>query len=57
MFAKSSDSLIRDEVANADGIIEGRRQEALLKTGALTTARIPVIALSANAIPREKEEK
>jgi len=38
MFAKGSDSLLLDDVRNADGIIEGPRQEALRKTGALQSA-------------------
>ena len=38
MFEKGSDSVILDEAGNADGIIEVRRQEALLKTGALQNA-------------------
>jgi signal transduction histidine kinase/ActR/RegA family two-component response regulator len=38
MFAAKSDSLILDDVGHADGVIEGRRQEALLKTGALQDA-------------------
>jgi signal transduction histidine kinase/AmiR/NasT family two-component response regulator len=38
MFARGSDSFILDDAGNADGMIEGRRQEALLKTGALQSA-------------------
>jgi signal transduction histidine kinase/AmiR/NasT family two-component response regulator len=38
MFATKSDSFILDDVGHADGVIEGRRQEALLKTGALQDA-------------------
>jgi hypothetical protein len=38
MSAKAGDSFMIEDAANADGIIEGRRQEALLKTGALQTA-------------------
>jgi signal transduction histidine kinase/AmiR/NasT family two-component response regulator len=38
MFAKGRDSFILEDIGNADGVIEGRRQEALLKTGALQSA-------------------
>src|ERR1700737_4102108 len=38
MFAKGSDSFSLDDAGNADGMIEGRRQKALLKTGALQNA-------------------
>jgi PAS domain-containing protein len=38
MFAKGSDSFILEDAGNADGIFEGRRQEVLLKTGALQNA-------------------
>jgi signal transduction histidine kinase/AmiR/NasT family two-component response regulator len=38
MFAKGSDSFILEDPGNADGIFEGRRQEVLLKTGALQSA-------------------
>ena len=55
MFAKKSDSLILDEVGHADGVIEGRRQEALLKTGALqdaifNSANFSSIATDANGV-------
>jgi len=38
MFKKRSSSVILDDAGNADGIVEGRRQETLLKTGALQNA-------------------
>src|SRR5450755_3239280 len=38
MFEKRSDSVILDDAGNADGIIDGRREEALRKTGALHDA-------------------
>ena len=38
MLAIGSNSLILEEAGNADGIVEGRRKEALLKTGALQNA-------------------
>ena len=38
MIVKGSDSLLLDDAGNADRMIEGRRQEALLKTGALQNA-------------------
>src|SRR5450631_1314953 len=38
MLEKRSDSVILDDAGNADGIIDGRREEALLKTGALHDA-------------------
>jgi len=55
MFATKSDSLILDEVGHADGVIEGRRQEALLKTGALqdaifNSANFSSIATDANGV-------
>jgi PAS domain S-box-containing protein len=56
MFAKEgSDSFVLDDAANADGIIEGRRQEALLKTGALqnailTSANFSSIATDAKGV-------
>jgi signal transduction histidine kinase/AmiR/NasT family two-component response regulator len=55
MFAKGSDSFVLEEAANADGIIEGRRQEALLKTGALqnailTSANFSSIATDAKGV-------
>jgi signal transduction histidine kinase/AmiR/NasT family two-component response regulator len=55
MFAKSSNSFLLEDVANADGIIEGRRQEALLKTGALqnailTSANFSSIATDAKGV-------
>jgi signal transduction histidine kinase len=55
MFAKGSDSLILEDAAKADGLIEGRRQEALLKTGALqnailTSANFSSIATDARGV-------
>jgi signal transduction histidine kinase/AmiR/NasT family two-component response regulator len=55
MFSKGSDSFILEDAANADGIIEGRRQEALLKTGALqnailTSANFSSIATDAKGV-------
>src|SRR6202140_1611485 len=55
MPAKGSDSLILEDPGNADGIIEGRRQEALLKTGALqnailTSANFSIIATDEKGI-------
>jgi signal transduction histidine kinase/CheY-like chemotaxis protein len=55
MFEKGSDSAILDEARNADGIIEVRRQEALLKTGALqnailTSANFSIIATDEKGI-------
>jgi signal transduction histidine kinase/ActR/RegA family two-component response regulator len=55
MFAKSSNSFTLEDAANADGIIEGRRQEALLKTGALqnailTSANFSSIATDAKGV-------
>ena len=49
MLAKGSDSFILDDAGNAAGIFEGRRQEVLLKTGALqnailTSANFSIIA-------------
>src|SRR5450755_4640539 len=38
MFHKGNNSVILDDGGNADGITELRRQEALLKTGALQNA-------------------
>jgi signal transduction histidine kinase/ActR/RegA family two-component response regulator len=38
LFEKGDDSVILDDAGRADGIMELRRQEALLKTGALQTA-------------------
>src|SRR5450631_1637276 len=38
MLEKRSDSVILDDAGNADGIIDRRREEALLKTGALHDA-------------------
>jgi signal transduction histidine kinase/ActR/RegA family two-component response regulator len=38
MLEKRSDSVILDDAGNADGIIDGRREEALLKAGALQSA-------------------
>jgi CheY-like chemotaxis protein len=55
MFEKGSDSAILDEARNTDGIIEVRRQEALLKTGALqnailTSANFSIIATDEKGI-------
>jgi signal transduction histidine kinase/ActR/RegA family two-component response regulator len=55
MFAKSSKSFAPKDVAKADGSIEGRRQEALLKTRALqnailTSANFSSIATDANGV-------
>jgi PAS domain S-box-containing protein len=55
MFAKISDSFIPDDAGNADGMIEGRRREALLKTGALqnailTSANFSIIATDEKGI-------
>jgi signal transduction histidine kinase/ActR/RegA family two-component response regulator len=55
MFAKKSDSFVLDAGANADRVIEGRRQEALLKTGALqdaifNSANFSSIATDANGV-------
>ena len=55
MFKNGSDSGILYEAANADGIIEVRRQEALLKTGALqnailTSANFSIIATDEKGI-------
>jgi signal transduction histidine kinase/AmiR/NasT family two-component response regulator len=54
MIARGSDSFIIEDAANADGI-EGRRQEALLKTGALqnailTSANFSSIATDAKGV-------
>src|SRR5450432_1490304 len=38
MFEKRNDSVILDDAGSTDGVFEWRRQEALLKTGALQTA-------------------
>ena len=55
MFARGGDSFIIEDAAKADGIIEGRRQEALLKTGALqnailTSANFSSIATDAKGV-------
>jgi hypothetical protein len=55
MSAKAGDSFMIEDAANADGIIEGRRQEALLKTGALqnailTSANFSSIATDAKGV-------
>src|ERR1700723_1834867 len=55
MFAKGSDSFLLDDAGNVDGIVEGRRQEALLKTGALqnailTSANFSIIATDEKGI-------
>src|ERR1700688_987972 len=38
MFENASDPIILDDAASAGGIVDGRREEALLKTGALQDA-------------------
>jgi PAS domain S-box-containing protein len=55
MLAKGSDSFILEEAGNSDGIFEGRRQEVLLKTGALqsailTSANFSIIATDEKGI-------
>jgi signal transduction histidine kinase/ActR/RegA family two-component response regulator len=55
MFAKSSKPFAPEDVANTDGSIEGRRQEALLKTRALqnailTSANFSSIATDAKGV-------
>jgi len=55
MLEKASDSVIREDAGSADGIIEGRRQEGLLKTGALqnailTSANFSSIATDAEGV-------
>jgi PAS domain S-box-containing protein len=55
MFAKGSDSFTIGDGGNAHGMIEGRRQEALLKTGALqnailTSANFSIIATDEKGI-------
>jgi signal transduction histidine kinase/ActR/RegA family two-component response regulator len=55
MREKTSDSVILEEARQADGITEGRRQEALLKTGALqnailTSANFSSIATDAEGV-------
>src|SRR5580692_8917194 len=55
MFAKGRDSFILDNAGNVDGIFEGRRQEELLKTGALqnailTSANFSIIATDEKGI-------
>src|SRR5665811_1366728 len=55
MFEKRNDSVILDDGGNADGITELRRQEALLKTGALqnailTSANFSIIATDEKGI-------
>jgi PAS domain S-box-containing protein len=55
MFVNGSDSCRLDEVGNADGAIEGRREEALFKTGALqnailTSANFSIIATDEKGI-------
>src|SRR5580692_9641712 len=55
MFAKGRDSFILDNAGNVDGIFEGRRQAALLKTGALqnailTSANFSIIATDEKGI-------
>jgi signal transduction histidine kinase/ActR/RegA family two-component response regulator len=55
MLAKSADSFTIEDAANAAGIIEGRRQETLLKTGALqnailTSANFSSIATDAKGV-------
>jgi PAS domain S-box-containing protein len=55
MFEKRSNSVILDDAGKADGITEVRRQEALLKTGALqnailTSANFSIIATDEKGI-------
>src|SRR5450631_3217890 len=55
MFEKRNDSVILDDAGKADGITEVRRQEALLKTGALqnailTSANFSIIATDEKGI-------
>src|ERR1700687_5162591 len=55
MFAKGSDSFVLEDAGNANGIFEGRRQEVLLKTGALqnailTSANFSIIATDEKGI-------
>jgi PAS domain S-box-containing protein len=55
MFVKGSDSFNLEDAGNAAGIFEGRRQEALLKTGALqsailTSANFSIIATDEKGI-------
>src|SRR5450631_3802944 len=55
MFEKGNDSVILDDAGKADGITEVRRQEALLKTGALqnailTSANFSIIATDEKGI-------
>src|SRR6202166_2933832 len=55
MLERASDSVIREDAGNADGITEGRRQEALLKAGALqnailTSANFSIIATDEKGI-------
>jgi signal transduction histidine kinase/AmiR/NasT family two-component response regulator len=55
MLEKTSDSVILEDAGHADGITEGRRQEALLKTGALqnailTSANFSSIATDAEGV-------
>ncbi len=55
MSEKGIDSVILNDAGNADGVIEARRQEALLKTGALqnailTSANFSIIATDEKGI-------
>jgi signal transduction histidine kinase/AmiR/NasT family two-component response regulator len=55
MLEKTSDSVMLEDARHADGITEGRRQEALLKTGALqnailTSANFSSIATDAKGV-------
>jgi len=55
MFPKGSDPFILEDAGNADGLFEGRRQEVLLKTGALqnailTSANFSIIATDEKGI-------
>jgi signal transduction histidine kinase/ActR/RegA family two-component response regulator len=55
MSEKTSDSVVLEGAGHADGIMEGRRQEALLKTGALqnailTSANFSSIATDAEGV-------
>src|SRR5271168_460111 len=55
MLARGSDSLILEDAVKPDGLFEGRRQEVLLKTGALqnailTSANFSIIATDEKGI-------
>ncbi len=57
MLEKENDSIILDDAGKEEGITEARRQEALLKTGALqnailTSANFSIIATDEKGIIR-----